>query len=185
MGLYQSRCLSSLLFISPSAWIHTFSHNSLSLSDFLLPSPHSSSSPHLLSYGGSSPVVPPSSVTAPAPCFLHISSPIDSQSLHPIVLSAALLPPTSSLSPLFGPLLPLPPPYRSHFHAENLFLWMKTAKGSKAIFRYWATHFLFALIFYLHLSLLYLLSTCHPSCSPSPGMKWRVPKLNLQAFLFE
>lgn len=36
-------------------------------------------------------MVPPSSVTAPAPCFLHISSPIDSQSLHPIAVQYSCL----------------------------------------------------------------------------------------------
>lgn len=56
---------------SPWIWNHTFFSALSSSVSFSIPiSPHpssSSSSPHLLSYGGSSPVNPPSSITAPAP----------------------------------------------------------------------------------------------------------------------
>lgn len=101
-GLYQLCCQSLLLFISPLAWIHTFSHNSLSLSDSRLPSPippHLFTCCHMLVPAQC--LHPPlSQLLLAAFCTFPLPS-IPSPCIHscPIALSAALLPPTSSLSP--------------------------------------------------------------------------------------
>lgn len=79
---------------------------------------------------------PLSQLLLPAFCTFPPPS-IPSLNIHssPIALSAALLPPTSSLSPLFDPFLSVPSSYYSHFHAEDLCFWIKkdTAKDRKAV----------------------------------------------------
>jgi len=108
-GLYQSLRQSFPLVISLSIWIHTFSHNSPPLSDFLFPSPippllltccHMAVPARWIHH-------PLSELLLPAFCTFPLSS-IPSHYIYssPIVLSAAMLPPASSLSPLFFLFIP-------------------------------------------------------------------------------
>lgn len=120
-GRYQSLCQQFLLSNSLLAWIPFLI--TLSLSEFLLPSPIPS------------PLLTCCHVVVPArcfhpplsqlllPCFLHISSPIDSQSLHPQLSNSPVC--SAPFFHLFSftqfdPLLPLHSPYYPHFDADNV-----------------------------------------------------------------